>query len=132
MKKIKKQEKQTIWIWPAVIIAVIVLIVGMFFVLQKSEQLVFSFSDNKGMWQVSAGTTFDIKDNQVDLKKQGRDFFVVVPDLKIDGFWYDVCVIELMTPMAYDQGHLLFISPINQSYESNFGYDFGRAIFVKY
>ena len=124
MKKIKKQEKQTIWIWPAVIIAVIVLSVGMFFVLQKSEQLVFSFSDNKGMWQVSAGTTFDIKDNQVDLKKQGRDFFVVVPDLKIDGFWYDVCVIELMTPMAYDQGHLLFISPINQSYESNFGYDF--------
>lgn len=88
------------------------------------KKLVFNFVENMGMWQLSEGSTYRQVDDSIQLIKGGNQLYVVIPQLVIDADYYDVCVIEGAWPVAYDQGHLLFISPFNRHFDYNFRHDF--------
>lgn len=93
------------------------------------ESINFNFVENMGMWQVSEGTKFSRAGDSIQLTKGAGQLYLVVPQMNVDADHYDVCVIEGTWPIAFDQGHLLFISPFNKQFDYNFRYDFdtGRA-----
>ena len=106
------------------IVTVVVLVALGIMINLPEESVDFNFAENMGMWQVSGGSKFRQVDNSVELIKGSGQLYVVIPSLNIDADWYDVCVIEGSWPIAYDQGHLLFVSPFNKRFDYKFRYDF--------
>lgn len=121
-KKVGLQNKTAILI--VKIIGVVVLIFLGIIMCLPEDSLTFNFAENPGMWQVSAGSKSEQVGDMVQLTKGGRESYIVVPQINLDADYYDVCVIEGDWPIAYDQGHLLFISPFNETFDYNFRYDF--------
>lgn len=111
------------------LVGVIFLIALLIMMCLPEENINFKFAENMGMWQVSEGTKFSQVGDSIQLTKGVGQLYVVIPQMKVDADYYDVCVIEGSWPIAYDQGHLLFISPFNRQFDMNFRYDFdtGKA-----
>jgi len=121
VKKADRQSKAKLILAlavPATLIA-LVIIMGL-----PEESIDFNFTENMGMWQVSEGSTFRQVKDSVQLIRGKSQLYVVVPQMNIDAEYYDVCVIEGSWPIAYDQGHLLFISRFNRQFDYNFRYDY--------
>lgn len=93
------------------------------------DSINYCFAENMGKWQVSEGSGFRQIGDTVKFTKGNNQLYVIIPQINVDADYYDVCVIEGSWPIAYDQGHLLFISSFNQQFDFNFRYDFdtGRA-----
>jgi hypothetical protein len=106
------------------ILFILVLIILGFAFFQPEESISFGFADNTGQWQLSEGSSSARLGDAVQLTKGGDQLYVIIPQINVDADYYDVCVIEGAWPIAYDQGHLLFISPFNKSFDFNFRYDF--------
>jgi len=79
---------------------------------------------------VASGILLNSPEDEIvfDYSKRLDNLFVV-PLNNLDADWYDVCELEMATPVAYDQGRMLFLSPYNRDFNFNFRYDFdtGRA-----
>ncbi len=88
----------------------------------------FSFSDNLGLWQASAGTIIQLKAGSVQLTKGPRDIYVVIPQINLSADLYDVCILEMELPIAYDQGSFIFLSPYNiKTEKETLDFDTGTA-----
>lgn len=132
-KKPRIIEKKNVWqgkLWfvVGILLLMALIILGSAF-LQPEETISFDLADNAGMWQLSAGSSSARLGDSVQLTAGANQLFVVIPQINVDADYYDVCVIEGSWPIAYDQGHLLFVSPFNKNFDYNFRYDFdtGRA-----
>jgi len=107
---------------------VMCLIVGLMIVNLPEEKLVFDLADNVGLWQLSDGSRFREVDGAVELIKGPGQLYLVIPHLTFFAGQYDVCVIEGRWPIAFDQAHLLFISPFNQQFNFNVRCDFDTGL----
>jgi hypothetical protein len=92
------------------------------------EKITFNFSNRMGSWQTSAGTGIQIEDGSVQVRKGPRDFFVVIPQINLNADLYDVCILEMKLPIAFDQGSLFFLSPYSTRKERvSLDFDTGKA-----
>jgi hypothetical protein len=125
---IKQNDSRSKILFFAGLTGAVILIIILIMLNLPEESLKFNFVENRGMWQLSAGSEFRLTNDSIELIKGQQELFAVIP-MNIDADYYNVCVIEGKWPIAYDQGHLLFVSPFNRNFDYNFRYDFdtGRA-----
>ena len=111
-------EKRQVKIVSVLIIGVLILAsVCVVLFNRPEEKISFSFLDNMGLWQASPGTIIQNKSDSVQLTRGPRDIYVVVPQINLNADLYDVCLLEMELPIAYDQGSLIFLSPHNMKTE---------------
>ena len=93
------------------------------------DKAVFSFSNNLRPCFASEGTKIgNPREGYVQLTRGTGEFYVVIPQINLNADLYDTCVIEMESPVAYDQGSLLFLSPHNAKKEkTTLDFDTGKA-----
>jgi len=106
------------------LVGAVIMIALLIMMCLPEESIKFNFVENKGMWQLSAGSESRLTGDALELIKGRQELYVIIPQMNVDADYYDVCDIEGTWPIAYDQGHLLFISPFNKNFDYNFRYDF--------
>ncbi|MEA3493975.1 MAG: hypothetical protein U9R38_06280 [Candidatus Margulisiibacteriota bacterium] len=111
------------------LVFIMILVVFGIMMIMPQDGLNFNFAANKGMWQVSPGTKVRFDGDTVSLKKGSDNFFIAVPGINLGADRYDVCIIEMKQPIAYEEGRLFFISQFNKGYDRNFSFPFdtGKA-----
>ncbi len=122
-------NKRSVKIISGIIIGVFLLVLLLSIFLNFPEdKFIFSFSDKMGLWKVSAGTMIQQKDGYVKLTKGPGDFFVVMPQINLNADYFDVCILEMELPIAYDQASFVFLSPDNAKKEKiTLDFDTGKA-----
>lgn len=92
------------------------------------DKTVFSFSGDMGLWQASVGTMIKPETDSVKITKGQGDFYVVIPQINIPADRYDVCILEMELPIAYDQGSFIFLTTDNIKKEKvTLDFDTGSA-----
>lgn len=133
-KKAEKSISGKFWagqkILPFILFCGLILILIIIFIMNiPEEEISIDFSKNLDRWKIAPGTKVQIQKDSIELTKEGMDFFVVVPNVRIDADYYNVCILEIKQPVAFGQGRLFFLSPYNRQYDFNFRFDFdsGKA-----
>jgi len=122
-----KERKFKKYIGLIVSVFLLVIVCGIFLNLPEDKNI-FSFSDNPGLWQASAGTIIQHKAGSVQLTRGPRDIYVVIPQINLNADFYDVCILEMELPIAYDQGSFIFLSPHNiKTEKETLDFDTGTA-----
>lgn len=96
--------------------------------LLPEEKFEFQFSQNIGRWQTPPGTKAQVVGDLIKLNRMNDMMYVVIPNINLDADKYDVCIIEMKLPVAYETGNLLFTSPYNKNIDFNFRYDFDTGL----
>jgi hypothetical protein len=121
-QQVKKKPNWFFWGLSAAVM--IVLILFLIAVLLPKDELVFDLVKDRHFWQAAPGVEVMDQGDAVKLSKGPGELYLHIPRLNIDSAWYDVCVIEMKSPRAYDPGMLLFLSPFNKTYEQKYGFEF--------
>ncbi|MFH1362104.1 MAG: hypothetical protein ABIH69_05570 [bacterium] len=106
------------------LVGVILLAVFLIIINLPEASLDFTFSENIGMWQTLVGSKFALEKDSVKFTKGNQQLQIVIPEMNIEADYYDVCVIEGVWPISFDQGSLLFLSPFNKQFDYKFRYIF--------
>ncbi|MFA4858802.1 MAG: hypothetical protein WC901_01195 [Candidatus Margulisiibacteriota bacterium] len=104
-------------------------LIGLCLAFSPEEEKVFDFSRPDFRWEVSAGTKILNSAAGITFSKGGPQLYVVIPGNYVDADNFDVCDIELATPIAYEDIQLLFVSPYNPEFklENGVNFDSGPA-----
>ncbi len=116
--------------WRFVIIAAFFIVFLSFLIINllPEEKFEFQFAQNLERLQTLPGTKAQVVGNLIKLNRINGMMYVVIPGINLDADKYDVCIIEMKLPVAYEAGHLLFTSPYNKNIDFNFRYDFDTGL----
>jgi len=122
------------WLGPeiktGIVFVVIVFVVLAFLAFNlPEEQKLIRFDKLSKQWQLLPSTKFDLSDDSLRISRDDRGIMLFIPNISLNAESYDICVLEMNSPTAFDQGRLFFLSPYNQKYDMNISLDFdtGRA-----
>ncbi len=113
----------------ALIGGLLLIVAAAIFLGASEEKIDFVFSENPGLWQVSGGTAVRKEGDSIQLTGEEGAFYIAIPNMNLDADWYDVCLLEMKLPVAYDRADLFFLSPYNRRFDRRFTltFDTGRA-----